>query len=130
MAAVIDRVQDGVGRVSPRLLAVWVALLTLGEADDVYTTHAALSRGGVEGNEMAQGLINMGGTQLMALVDFLVVLAIAILAFLVLRLREQDPSNNASRIIVELIWRGIQLAVFVRIFQAAGNLFILWQLTS
>jgi hypothetical protein len=130
MSAVIDRVQSGIGRVSPRLLAVWIALLMLGEADDIYTTAAALSRGGQESNELAQRLIDMGGTQLMALVDFMVVLAIAIAAFLVLRLRERNPSSAGARILLELIWRGIQLAVFVRLFQAAGNLFILKQLVG
>jgi hypothetical protein len=128
MSAVIDRVQNGVGRVSPRLLAIWIALLALGEADDIYTTAAALSHGGQESNELAQRLIDMGGTQLMALVDFMVVLAIAIAAFLVLRLRERNPSSPSARIILELVWRGIQLAVFVRLLQAAGNLFILNQL--
>jgi hypothetical protein len=60
----------------------------------------------------------------------MVVLAIAIAAFLVLRLRERNPSSAGARILLELIWRGIQLAVFVRLFQAAGNLFILKQLVG
>jgi hypothetical protein len=129
VGAAVTYVQDRIGRVTPRVMAIWIGLLMLGEADDIYTTAADLERGGIEGNERAQQLINLGGTHLLALVDFAVVLAIAIVAFLVLRQHSRDPSAQ-NRILLELVWRGIQLAVFVRLFQAAGNLFILTQLVS
>lgn len=116
------------GRVSQRLLGVWIAMLLLAEADDVYTTAADLKRGGIEGNQLAAEILNLGGPQLLALVDFCIVLTIAVIALLAVRLRDKRPTLS-SRLLVELVYRGIQMGVLLRLVNATANLVILTRLT-
>jgi hypothetical protein len=102
----------------PRI-ALWVALLGLGQVADLLTTQAAMARGAIEANQVAAGLLVAGGLPLLWVIKACLVAAMAVAVLLV---RHHWLAGRRGALAAVVVWRGLQLCVFVLAFTAIHNL--------
>ena len=102
-------------------VAVWVGLLGLGQVADLLTTQAAMARGAIEANQVAAGLLATGGLPLLWIIKAFLVAAMAVAVLLV---RHYWLSEHGQRgaLAGAVVWRGLQLCVYVLAFTAIHNL--------
>jgi sterol desaturase/sphingolipid hydroxylase (fatty acid hydroxylase superfamily) len=112
------------GSSSNSRVAAWVVILGLAQLADLATTQVAMSRGAIEGNQVAAFLIAVGGLGLLWFVKASLVAAMAIAVWLVTECRKQSPTRRwvfAS----SLVWRGLQVCVLVLALTAIHNLTVI-----
>ncbi len=104
----------------PRV-AIWVGLLGLGQIADLLTTQAAMARGAIEANQVAAGLLTAGGLPLLWIIKACLVAAMAVAVLLA---RHYWLAGHGRRGVLAgaMVWRGLQLCVFVLAFTAIHNL--------
>ena len=116
MAAVRQSTPVPIARV-----ALWVGLLGLGQVADLLTTQAAMARGGIEANQVAATLMAAGGLPLLWIIKAFLVAAMAVAVLLVRHYWLSDHGHRGA-LAGTLVWRGLQLCVFVLAFTAIHNL--------
>lgn len=111
---------------APRLFA-WVSLLALGQLADLVTTQVAMSKGGMEANQVAAVLMAIGGLGLLWAVKAFLVAAMASAVWLVRRYWAESQDHRWA-FAGALVWRGLQLCVVVLALTALHNLSVINQL--
>ena len=102
-------------------VAVWVGLLGLGQVADLLTTQAAMARGAIEANQVAAGLLAAGGLPLLWIIKAFLVAAMAGAVLLVRNYWLSDHGHRGA-LAGTVVWRGLQLCVYVLAFTAIHNL--------
>jgi hypothetical protein len=111
-------------RLSRSRIIIWVVLLALAQVADLVTTQAAMSRGAVEGNMIASGIMGAGGIALLWLVKGMLVAAMAVAVWLVRRYWDSTRDGRAA-VVATLVWRGLQVCVAVLAFTAIHNVAVM-----
>ncbi len=114
MAAIRPR-----GAVPGSRIALWVGLLGLGQIADLLTTQAAMARGAIEANQVAASLLTAGGLPLLWVIKAFLVAAMTVAVLLV---RQHWLAGHRGVLAEAVVWRGLQLCVFVLAFTAIHNL--------
>jgi hypothetical protein len=114
-------VRHKVGAVPTSRVVLWVALLGLGQVADLLTTQAAMARGAIEANQVAAGLLSAGGLPLLWIIKAVLVAAMAAAVVLV-RHHWLAGTQRRGALAGAVVWRGLQLCVFVLAFTAVHNL--------
>lgn len=114
-------VRHKVGAVPTSRVVLWVALLGLGQVADLLTTQAAMARGAVEANQVAAGLLSAGGLPLLWIIKAGLVAAMAV-AVIFVRHHWVAGHQRRGALAGAVVWRGLQLCVFVLAITAVHNL--------
>jgi hypothetical protein len=112
-----------------RSLTIWLALLAQAQMADVITTQADTFRGGVEANQTAAVIMQVGGPGLFWVLKLLLVLGMAVAVSLAFRYRERHPGRHAE-LCVSLVARTMQFCVLLLTLAVLGNASVAAQLTS
>ena len=112
-----------------RSLTIWLALMAQAQMADVITTQADTFRGGVEANEAAAFILQVGGPGLFWFLKLLLVLGMALAAALAFRYRDRHPGSH-SELCVSLVARTIQFCVLLLTLTVLGNASVAAQLTA
>ena len=107
----------------------WVLLLALGQLADLTTTQAAMSKGAVDGNVFAAGILAVGGLALLWMVKGTLVAAMAVSVVLVRRYWGGSRDWRAG-LVRTLLWRGLQACVVVLSVTAVHNLAVMSGIAS
>jgi hypothetical protein len=116
-------------RLSRSRVITWVVLLALAQVADLVTTQAAMSRGAIEGNMIASGIMGAGGLALLWLVKGMLVAAMAVAVCLVRRYWDSARDGRGT-IAATLVWRGLQVCVAVLGFTAIHNVAVMTGIAS
>jgi len=109
-------------------LTIWLALMAQAQMADVITTQADTFRGGVEANEAAAFILQVGGPGLFWILKLVLVLGMALAVALAFRYRERHPGSH-SELCVSLVARTIQFCVLLLTLTVLGNASVAAQLT-
>jgi hypothetical protein len=112
-----------------RSLTIWLALLGQAQMADVITTQADTFRGGVEANQTAAFIMQVGGVGLLWVLKVVLVLGMTLAVALAFRYRERHPGRHAE-LCVGLVARTIQVCVVLLTMAVVGNASVAAQLTS
>ncbi len=104
-------------------------MLAVAQACDLLTTQVDMERGGVEANQVAANLMEMGGLAMLWFVKFALVAAMALAAVLTHRYWQRH-GNRRSALAQALVWRGLQVCVVVLAVTAARNVSVLAQIAG
>ncbi|MEA2644443.1 MAG: hypothetical protein QOG08_1469 [Chloroflexota bacterium] len=110
-----------------RSLTIWLALLAQAQMADVITTQADTFRGGVEANQTAAFIMQVGGAGLFCVLKIMLVLGMAAAVSLAFRYRERHPGRHAE-LCVGLVARTIQVCVLLLTLTVLGNASVAAQL--
>jgi hypothetical protein len=102
------------------MLTVWLALLALAQMADVITTQADAFRGGIEANQTAAFIIQVGGHGLFWVFKLSLVLGMSVAVWLAFRYRARYPSRRAD-LCINLLGRTVQVCVLVLTLAVISN---------
>jgi hypothetical protein len=108
---------------------IWVGLLGVAQMADVITTEVDRVRGGVETNQFAAFVLQVGGPGLFMLLKLGVVLGMAIAAYIALRYRRHHPGERAERCL-DIVARTLQGSVVLLTVTAIGNAHVAAQIVA
>ena len=116
-------------RYDRRELTIWLALLAQAQMADVITTQADTFRGGIEANQAAAFVMQVGGLGLFWVLKLLLVLGMAFAAWLAFRYRERHPGGHAE-LCVGMVARTMRLCVLLLTLAVLGNASVAAHLNS
>jgi hypothetical protein len=118
-----------IARHDRKSLTLWLALLAIAQMADVITTQADSLRGGIEANQTAVLIMNVGGLGLFGALKLALVLGMALAVTLAVRYRASNPGRHGE-LCVGVVARTIQLCVGLLTLAVLGNASVAAQLTS
>ncbi|MGH7903554.1 MAG: hypothetical protein ACREPA_05415 [Candidatus Dormibacteraceae bacterium] len=101
--------------------AIWLGLLAAGQAADVLTSGAGMSRGTLEANWVAAAILAAGGLGLLWILKMVVVIAVGASILMARAWARQHPGRRADMLLA-LVWRGTQLSVVSLVAISTNNL--------
>ena len=123
------QVRSSTARYDSRFFLIWLSLLAQAQMADVITTQADSIRGGVEANEFAAFILQVGGPGLFWVMKLLLVAGMAAAVFLAVRFRTYNPGDRAE-LCLEMVARTIQCCVLLLTITVLGNASVAAQLTA